>query len=144
MTWTHTPRCAVKSEEVVTYEGSKDYFKPRYNNPVSYVNYKAGTNPEAAVNPETVPFLIRLATPIPISFSLATSTRTAGREERDEDADTDEIHLPSSRAWECAGAVYDECLQLWLKNKRPLVLDSAFTLGTKSVTNVVKEEQDED
>ena len=111
---------------------------------MSYLTFEAESDLKVAAISELIPFLILLATPIPTSSSLATSTRTAGREERDEDADTDEIHLSHLVAWECVGAAYDEYLQVWWRNGNPLVLDAAFKLGTKTVTEIVKEEQDED
>ena len=92
---------------------------------------------------ESAPFLVRIAKPLSSSSSLATSVRTAVQV-GEVSAGTSKTPLERFSVWDCAGATYDERLQLWLHNGYPLVLDPDFKLGTRSVTNVVKEEQDED
>lgn len=111
---------------------------------MSPLPFEASSNPADVSKSDLTPFLIQLATLIPVSKFLATSTRTAGREEQDEDADTDEIHPPHPYTWESAGAIYDEHQQVWLMNGHPLVHETSFQLGTSTVTEIVKEEQDED
>lgn len=89
------------------------------------------------------PLLVLLSSPIPGTQQLGTSTRTkVVREAQDEDPDSSgSIELPS---WEKTGAAYDAALGLWLRQGEPLVVMESFAQGTKTMTEVAKEEVDED
>ena len=93
-----------------------------------------------------VPFLTRLASPIPQQRMSGTRTATLVREETaDEDTDYSvAVAVPYETLRERHGATYDDARGFWIKDGQPFVALQKAALGTETLTKIVEEEADED